>query len=193
MAVVTGCQPARENGVTLRRFIQACALVAVGACGTGESFGQADPYWMKSWNKAQDTRPATMTSSARIAPADEPGTPLVLRGLVVEPDGRTPAAGVVVHSYHRDQQGFDFGPNDSAASTWRLQGWAKTDTDGRFEFRTIRPSPDHLGREAAHIHFTLESKEFGRQWAPTLYVPDKAGAGVQQVMVNIRLKQKADF
>lgn len=158
-----------------------------------------------------------MSSSGRIAAENEPGTPLVVRGQVVAPDGRTPAEGVVVHAYHRDRDGYDFGPDDRALTTWRLQGWVETDARGRFEFRTIRPAADHLGREGAHIHITLESEEFGRQWAPTLFLADdplvterqrrrsseagefgfvravEAVDGVQHVDVKIRLRDRGDF
>ncbi|MBT1065236.1 hypothetical protein KJY73_16720 [Bowmanella sp. Y26] len=183
----------------------------------GKSFAQADPFWLKSWNEAQQTRPEVISAKGRIAAEDEPGTPFVIHGRVFTPDGRTPAPGVVVHSYHRDQRGYDFGSEDNPLTTWRLQGWAKTDAQGRFEFQTIRPAADYMGREGAHIHFTLESPDFGRQWAPTTYflndplVPEtrirqSSAAGdfgwvrevvtvdnVQQISVNIRLKDKADF
>ena len=102
---------------------------------------------------------------------------------------------MVVHAYHRDAQGFDFGPGDNTFTTWRLQGWAKTDAEGRFEFRTIRPAPDHLGREGPHIHITLESPRSGRQWAPTVYLTDNVQTigNVQHVTTRIRLKSKGEF
>jgi len=206
-----------ELRVTLQHALAVCALFATGVSSPVQGLAQTDPYWLRSWDEAQTLRPAIMTSSGRIAPEDEPGTPLVIRGQVVEPDGRTPAEGIVVHSYHRDLNGFDFGPNDSALTTWRLQGWATTDVEGRFEFRTIRPAGDHLGREGAHVHFTLESRDFSRQWAPTVFLSDdplvtenqrrrsaEAGEfrwvrevetvdGVQHVAVRIQLKGNAEF
>src|SRR5690606_12209517 len=129
----------------------------------------------------------------------------------------TPAKDVLVHSYHRDSKGFDFGKNDSELSTWRLQGWARTDRNGNFEFKTIRPAPDHIGREGPHIHFTTVSEKYGRQWAPTVYFSDdplltekqrndskKAGKfgwisevkekdGIQYIHVNFKLKKSGDF
>jgi len=192
-------------------------VFALTGCNTSGSAAQVDPYWLRSWEKAQETRPTAMTSSSRIATSSEPGTPFVIKGRIFGPDDRTPAADVVVHSYHRDTMGFDFGPNDSALLTWRLQGWAKTDAEGRFEFHTIRPAPDHLGREAAHFHFTLESPTYGRQWAPIMFLADdplvtarqrqQSAAsgdfgsvrdvalvdGVAQIDVRIRLAEKADF
>lgn len=201
----------------IRRLTYIGALILVGtACAPPESQGQVDPFWLRSWNEAQESRPSTMTSGGRIAGESEPGKPLIIHGQVFEPDG-TPADGVVVHAYHRDRDGFDFGPDDDSLTTWRLQGWVETDAEGRFEFHTIRPAPDHLGREGAHIHFTLESNDYGRQWAPTVYFADdplvssdqrrrsrEAGEfgwvqevetnnGVQHVHVRIRLKEKADF
>ncbi|MBT8101558.1 MAG: hypothetical protein KJO95_01230 [Gammaproteobacteria bacterium] len=153
--------------VMLVRALICAGLVSVPAVG----LGQADPAWLKSWHEAQGNRPNKFTSQSRIASPNEPGVPFVIRGEIVKPNGE-PASGVVIHAYHRDSSGFDFGPNDDTYTTWRLQGWAQTDAAGHFEFQTIRPAPDHLGREGAHIHFTLESDEFGRQWAPTVYISD---------------------
>jgi protocatechuate 3,4-dioxygenase beta subunit len=206
-----------DRAMKLRLAARVTAAILAISLAPGESFGQADPYWMRSWNEAQRTRPQAMASTGRIAPAGEPGTPLVIHGLVVEPDGRTPASGVIVHAYHRDRDGFDFGPNDTAVNTWRLQGWAKTGADGRFEFRTIRPAPDHLGREGSHVHFTLETPQFGRQWAHKILFADdplvtdserrrsaeaedfawvrkvSVVQGVQQVDVKLRIKTTKDF
>lgn len=203
--------------MNMKRITLVGALILVGAaCAPTESHSQADPEWLKSWNEAQESRPATIASIGRIAAKDEPGTPLIIQGQVFKPDG-TSAAGVVVHAYHRDNDGMDFGPNDDSLTTWRLQGWARTDAEGRFEFHTIRPAPDHLGREGAHIHLTLASDDYGRQWAPTVYLADdpqvssdqrrrskEAGefawvrevetkSGVQHISVMIRLKEKGDF
>ena len=135
------------------------------------ALSQADPTWLRHWNEAYASKPTEIPTNGRIAPVDEPGTPLLITGQVKTPVGK-PAAGIIVHSYHRDSEGFDFGPNDNSTSTWRLQGWAITDEEGRFSFRTIRPAPDHLGREGAHIHFTLISDELGRQWAPKVFFAD---------------------
>ncbi|MBT8184120.1 MAG: hypothetical protein KJN76_04725 [Eudoraea sp.] len=178
--------------------------------------GQVDQRWLESWNEANKTKPSKISSVSRIALENEPGTPLIIKGIILNPDD-TPAKGVIVHAYHRDVQGYDFGEKDSAYTTWRLQGWAKTDENGTFEFRTIRPAPDHLEREGPHIHFTTVSNKFGRQWAPKIFLSDdplltesqrqkskKAGNngwisevreinGTQFIDVNIKLKKNGDF
>lgn len=206
-----------RSNMTIRRpsLVRWLVFMAVNFTAT-ECLAQADPAWLKSWNEAEQQRPVTLSSRGRIATEDEPGIPLVIHGRVVTPNG-TSARRVVVHAYHRDRDGFDFGSGDNTLTTWRLQGWVVTDTEGRFEFRTIRPAPDHLGRDGAHIHITLESVDFGRQWAPTVFFADdplvsadqrrrsieaaefgwvrdvRTTDGVQHVDVSIRLKEKADF
>jgi protocatechuate 3,4-dioxygenase beta subunit len=191
-------------------------VLAAALVPSADLRGQADPGWLRSWNDAQGSRPAMVTPSGRIAPEDEPGIPLVIHGRVFGPDD-APAAGVVVHAYHRDSDGFDFGPGDDTLTTWRLQGWVETDAEGRFECQTIRPGPDHLGHEGAHIHITLESDDHGRQWAPTVFLSDdplvtaaqrrrsseagdfawvrevRATEGIQHLDVRIRLRETADF
>lgn len=205
----TGCQGSSPGGIS--GFV-VLALLCLPISG----WGQVDPQWLKSWNEAQLSRPKTLSSVSTIAKDSEAGTPIVIRGQIVEPDGDA-AGSVVVHAYHRDHHGFDFGQGDRALTTWRLQGWAKTDAEGRFTFHTIRPAPDHLGREGAHVHFTTLSESFGRQWAPKVFFSDdplvsedqrqrsqqegqrgweqdiRTTNGVQHVDVLIQLKPSGDF
>ena len=144
-------------------------LIGLTSClYASDCWGQADPEWLKSYNEAYANRPANISSQSRIAAKDEAGDPLYIHGQVFTPNGK-PASHVLVHAYHRDHKGFDFGPNDNTLTTWRLQAWAITNAQGQFTFETIQPAPDHVGREGAHIHFTLVSDKFGRQWAPTVY------------------------
>jgi protocatechuate 3,4-dioxygenase beta subunit len=103
---------------------------------------------------AQRDRPQRLPAAARIAPASEPGTPLVIHGRVFREDRRTPAAGAVVFAYHTDRDGAYDRPG-SPAHSWRLRGWAQTDADGRFEFATIRPGAYPSRRQAAHVHLIV--------------------------------------
>lgn len=93
-------------------------------------------------------------STVRIAPADEPGEPLRIRGVVTDRGGR-PAPGVVVYAYHTDAEGIyprDEHLSGSAARHGRLRAWATTDADGRYEFETILPG-HYPGRDAPrHVH-----------------------------------------
>jgi protocatechuate 3,4-dioxygenase beta subunit len=118
---------------------------------------------------AQKLKPARVTSSERIAPANEPGTPLTIHGTVLDAAGK-PAAGVEVFAYHTDRNGYYSEPN--AADPWRLKGWAVTDAQGRFEFRTIRPAPYPNRPIPAHVHVTLTAACCGRQFHELMFEGD---------------------
>jgi protocatechuate 3,4-dioxygenase beta subunit len=113
-----------------------------------------DREFQRALEAAQRDRPSTIDRTARIAPPDEPGDPMVIHGRVVAPDGRTPMANSVVFAYHTDHTGI-YAPAGSPAHTWRLRGWARTGDDGRFEFQTIRPGAYPSRNQAAHVHFTV--------------------------------------
>ena len=119
-----------------------------------------DAEFIRALEAAQRLRPAQLTSAARIAPAGEPGSALVIHGRAFQEDGRTPLANAVVFAYHTDQNGLYDRPG--TVHSWRLKGWARTDPDGRFEFSTIRPGPYPGERIAAHVHFTLMPADGGR-------------------------------
>jgi hypothetical protein len=113
-----------------------------------------DTEFIRALESAQAQRPATLTSSARIAPTSEPGIPLVIHGQLFAEDGRNPLAGATVFAYHTDRGGLYDKPG-SAAHSWRLRGWTKTDAQGRFEFSTVRPGSYPNTNNPAHVHFTV--------------------------------------
>ena len=130
-------------------FAYACWL---GASAQG-SAQQVDPEFLRMWEAAQRQRPTLLATASRIAPAGEPGQPLVLRGRLLEADGRTPVSGAVIFAYQTDREGRYDRPGGDG---WRLKGWARTDLDGRFAFTTIRPGP-YPGRQiAAHVHLGVD-------------------------------------
>jgi protocatechuate 3,4-dioxygenase beta subunit len=110
--------------------------------------------------------PANVSSVGTIADASEPGARLIFTGQVFAPDGVTPASGVFVYAYQTDATGqYHNDPNTRVA---RLHGWAKTDAQGHFEFRTIHPGA-YPGRQiAAHIHFHVWGGGYPLQWTPEL-------------------------
>ena len=94
--------------------------------------------------------PSTISAQATIAPPSEAGERLVMSGTVYEPDGVTPAPAITIFVYHTDARGHYNSPDD--ALNPRLYGWVRTGSDGRYEFRTIRPGPYPRGHDPAHIH-----------------------------------------
>ena len=110
-----------------------------------------DLEFLRAVDRAQENRPHVLGASARIAPATEPGSALVIHGRLFQRGGQTPAPGIVVFAYHTDATG-RYDVPEAGPHSWRLRGWAKTDADGQFEFTTIRPAPYPSGRVAAHVH-----------------------------------------
>ena len=89
-------------------FVAAWLLVAAAvlACaGVTEPVAGQDLEYNQAVHAAQLARPTRLTSSARIAPEDEPGTALVVHGRAFAADGRTPLRGAIVFAYHTDRSG----------------------------------------------------------------------------------------
>ena len=103
----------------------------------------------------------------------EPGTPLVVNGRVFAADGKTPVEGITLHIYHTDARGLysekagNGGPPDP-----RLKGWMKTDKEGRYEFRSIRPASYPGTRNPQHIHAELFGAGYAQRWIPEYWFDD---------------------
>jgi protocatechuate 3,4-dioxygenase beta subunit len=104
-----------------------------------------------------------------IAGSQERGTPLRVKGRVLQPDGRTPAPGVTVYAYQADASGLY--AREGGAEP-RLRGFLTTDAEGRFEYRTVRPAPYPGGRVAAHVHHQLWGGGWPAQWSEDLLFAD---------------------
>lgn len=101
-----------------------------------------------------DGKPAQLISAARIAPTQEPGQALLLSGQVRNAAGEA-VSGVIVYAYQTDRGGVyprDARLSGAAARHGRLRGWAATDAQGRYSFRTIRPGGYPTSDEPQHIH-----------------------------------------
>ena len=115
-----------------------------------------------------DDLPAKLASRARIAPAGEPGDPMVLEGTVVTPRG-DPAAGVIVYAYHTDRIGI-YPPARNRHG--RLRGWAVSDQDGRYRFDSIRPAA-YPGRQVPeHVHMHVIEPGVGTYYIDNLLFED---------------------
>lgn len=143
----------------LAALSSACQAQEGRAPATSETGRGADFYAAcEGCDAALERDPASLGARVRIAPPGERGEPLTLRGVVRGPDGRTPAAGVVVYVHQTDADGRYSRGSDATEWSRRhglLRGWAKTGADGRYEFTTIKPAP-YPGRSGpAHIHLTV--------------------------------------
>ena len=108
---------------------------------------------------------AKATSTAVLAGPDEPGERLVVTGTVFAPDGVKPAAGVFLYVYNTDATGRYSGERGQPP---RLRGWMKTGSDGRYEYRTVRPASYPGSRIPAHVHTQLWGGGYPPQAGPEL-------------------------
>ncbi|MFN0244647.1 MAG: hypothetical protein ACKVWV_17310 [Planctomycetota bacterium] len=99
-------------------------------------------------------------SRITMASGDEPGERMVVFGEVREKDG-TPAKNALVYLYHTSAKGWysdkaaHISGNSGDTKHARLFGYVRTNGDGRFEVRTIRPAGYPETDLPAHIHFTI--------------------------------------
>lgn len=114
--------------------------------------------------------PRKLASTARIAPAGEPGEPLFVEGTVRDGAGRA-AAGIIVYAYQTNARGVyppdTRFPGQAAYRHGKLRAWARTDAAGRYAFHTVRPGSYPGTSIPQHIH--LHVIEPGRG---TYYIDD---------------------
>jgi len=98
--------------------------------------------------------PKEISWQTTIAGPDEPGEPMIIRGIIYKSDGKTVASGVILYVYHTDNKGlYSPAPRQTTAKPHgHLRGWVKTDATGRYEFKTIRPASYPNSRNPQHIH-----------------------------------------
>jgi protocatechuate 3,4-dioxygenase beta subunit len=101
--------------------------------------------------------PANAPARTAMAPAGEAGVPLVISGIVYAADGRTPLRNASIYVYQTDARGY-YTPDDPRASdTPRLRSYLRTDANGRYEFRTIRPGSYPGTNNPGHIHYHVNA------------------------------------
>ena len=130
-----------------------------------------DREFVRAVEAAQRDRPAALATTARIAPASEPGEPLIMHGRAVAEDGTSPITGAVVFAYQTDRDGLYNKPG-SPPHSWRLKGWVQTGPDGAFEFATIRPGGYPGSAIPQHIHLQIFLPDGRRYWAEELRFAD---------------------
>lgn len=90
------------------------------------------------------------------------GPRIEVSGIVYRRDGMTPASDVVLYVYHTNQDGVY--PTKGNEQGWAkrhgyIRGWVKTDKNGYYQFKTLRPAA-YPGRNAPeHIHVTVKEPD----------------------------------
>jgi protocatechuate 3,4-dioxygenase beta subunit len=108
---------------------------------------------------------------ATMAGPNEPGTRLVVSGTVYDKTGTKPVPGLTLYAYHTDARGLYNERREN--NNPRLKAHVKTDAQGRFELRTIRPASYPGGGNPAHIHFeVVGGAGQPKQWVDSLHFSD---------------------
>jgi protocatechuate 3,4-dioxygenase beta subunit len=118
-------------------------------------------------------------NTLQLATPDEPGTRLTVSGVVRGKDGK-PIAGAEIHAYQTDNRGWYTPAKPMDEPHARLSGHLRTDAEGRFELRTIRPGrypwTAHIGGSErhipAHIHLDITAPGQGEHRFQLVFADD---------------------
>lgn len=97
---------------------------------------------------------------------------LRLSGTIYEPDGTTPAEGVVLYIHHTNPEGIY--PTRGGEQDWErrhgyLRGWIKTGKDGKYTFYTQLPHTYPDRSEPAHIHPYILEPDGKYYWLESIF------------------------
>jgi len=116
--------------------------------------------------------PKDAPSSAEVAPPSEPGERLEVKGVVYAADGRTPVASASVYVYQTDARGY-YRPDDAMGNRDpRLMALLRTDAEGRYSYRTIRPGSYPGTRVPKHIHYEVTADGHGTRILEIVFEDD---------------------
>ena len=110
--------------------------------------------------------PQNLSWQTTIAGPDEPGEQLIMSGTIFKKDGKTPAPHVILYLYHTDNKGlYSPAPRQTQAKRHgHLRGWVKSDAQGRYEFKTIRPASYPNSNNPQHIHPIIKEPGVSLYW-----------------------------
>lgn len=103
------------------------------------------------------------------------GQKLLIEGTVYQPDGVTPASGVIIYYWHTDEFGLyssdKITPNE-AVRHGKMRGWIKTANDGKYQIFTSRPAPYPNEEIPSHIHIAVKEPGIPNEYYLDWYFDD---------------------
>jgi len=126
-------------------------------------------FTLQAFSNAGSIKPGSWKTV--LTSKDEPGEPLIVAGTVYAPDGKTPAPGITVYVYHTDAEGY-YRKGANSSDNPRIKGTMITNSEGKYEFRTIKPGAYPGGGNPAHIHYVLSGKDYAKQYDEVMFEGD---------------------
>lgn len=97
----------------------------------------------------------------------EKGQKLIITGTTFQLDGKTPAPNVVIYYWQTDNNGY-YSPkaemDEKAKKHGHIRGWVKTDANGKYTIKTIRPAPYPNDILPAHIHLSIKEPDIENEY-----------------------------
>lgn len=153
----------------LKRTAVLAAAVPVLEFGTLGLFGCAPQA--RSHADQAPSQPANISWKTSIVADKEPGEPLIITGTIYAPDGRTALEGINLFVYQTDATGVYTTSGGDNRNT-RIHGAMRTNADGRYEFRTIKPGSYPGSRNPAHIHAYVSGPGYPEYWIDEYHFAD---------------------
>ncbi|WP_133273786.1 dioxygenase family protein [Hymenobacter radiodurans] len=115
--------------------------------------------------------PASLSSTLKMGGPNESGDPLLITGTLLQADGKSPYADVIIYAYQTDHTGhYTKKGGETGVQKWHghLHGWAKSDKQGRYTITSIRPASYPSRTDPAHIHAVIKEPRS----RPPYYITD---------------------
>jgi protocatechuate 3,4-dioxygenase beta subunit len=140
------------------RFLAAFIFAACGAVAAAQGAPKHEPILGGPCEGCEwifEGMPDSLSWSARIAPANEPGEPMRIDGVVRDKAGH-PVSGIIVYAYHTNAQGhYPSDPRHPNVRHGLFRAWVRTGADGHYHFDTIRPAGYPKTDIPVHVHMQV--------------------------------------
>jgi len=150
-----------NRGLNRRNFVKGAALLTVAT-----PLGGIGLWGCTQKGSLARTAPSESTNvpwKTTIVAAGEAGEPLIVSGTIYSPNGRTPLEGINLFVYQTDATGRYSTTGGNNRNT-NIHGLMRTNSEGRYEFRTIKPASYPNSRNPAHIHAYVSGPSYPEYW-----------------------------